>query len=570
MAGDCATDLIWGAGGTDSGTRTDANQYLDDNATCHFDQDVPWLSETPVTGILASMANQNILVTFDAGVPEITQPGQYYAQLEIRTDTPYQVSNVPVTMTVPPPATWGRLAGTITSLGHCDTNPTPLGNAAVLITGASGVAQALTSDTSGTYSLWVEQGDYTVTVSAADHVTRTISVAITAQETTIHNFDLRSIEPCISVAPLSMTATLIPGASKVRTLVLTNSGAAATAFRLLERDGDATLALPGKVNQHQLRADGQVHVIGENKAATPEIATGTLSPLAGGGPDEFGYIFRDSEEPDGPIYEWIEIAPPAGGNGTAVGLSGVDDGYFWPLTIPFPFDFYGTEYTELAVASNGTVCFGDYYLGYDNRPIPGASGYGVYAFIAHFWDDLVVAPGDVYYLAQDDKFIIEYYEVGGFGGSGSHGTWQVILFENDSILFQYQDVSIGSGRDYGASATVGIQGDTATGLQYSYNTPALSDSLAVCFAYPGQPADCLSSDGVPWLSTEPGSGTVGADDTQAVTVTLAALPTMHTGVYTATLEIRTDDAVNSPLYIPMTLTVPNFWQQYMPIVFRNS
>lgn len=569
MAGDCATDLIWGAGGTDSGVRTDTNQYLDDNMPCHFDQDAPWLSETPINGTLASMAGQNILVTFDASVPEIAQPGQYHAQVEIKTDTPYQASNVPVTMTVPPPATWGRLAGTITSLGHCDTNPAPLENATVLIAGATGAAQALTSDTNGTYSLWVEHGDYTVTVLAADHVTRTASVAITAQETTVHDFDLRSIEPCVSVAPLSMAATLIPGASQTQILTLTNSGAGTAAFRFLEQDGSATLALSRRVNQHQLRADGQVHVIGENKAATPEMATGTLSPLAGGGPDGFGYIFRDSEEPDGPTYEWIEIAPPAGGNGTAVGLSGVDEGYFWPLTVPFPFDFYGTEYTELAVASNGAVYFEDYYLSYYNEPIPGASSYGVDAFIAHFWDDLVVAPGDVYYLAQDDKFIIEYYKVRGYGGSGGHGTWQVILFENGSILFQYQDVSIGSGRDYGAEATVGIQGDVVTGLQYSYNTPALSDGLAICFAYPGQPTDCILNS-VPWISTEPRYGTVGAESTQTIAVTLAAQPTMNTSVYTATLDIQTDDAINSHLHIPMTLTVPVFWQQYMPIVFRNS
>ena len=45
---------------------------------------------------------------------------------------------------------------------------------------------------------------------------------------------------------------------------------------------------------------------------------------------------------------------------------------------------------------------------------------------------------------------------------------------------------------------------------------------------------------------------------------------MNTGVYTATLEIRTDDAVNPHFYIPMTLTVPDFWQQYMPVVLRNS
>ena len=545
MAGDCATDLIWGAGGTNSGTQTDANQYLDDNATCHFDQDVPWLSETPVTDILASMASQDILVTFDAGVPEITQPGQYYAQLEIRTDTPYQVSNVPVTMTVPPPATWGRLAGTITSLGHCDTNSTPLGNAAVLITGASGVVQALTSDTSGTYSLWVEQGDYTVTVSAAGHVTRTISVAITAQETIIHNFNLRSIEPCISVAPLSMTATLIPGASQTQILTLTNAGAAASLFRFHEAGGGLALMKP--------RVDAPISV------------------LTNGGPDTFGYTYKDSTESGGPIYDWVDISA----SGTPVYLS--DDDGDGPFSIGFVFNFYGNDYTRVYVSSNGYLSFNNLDLTDYGNDCPLPDVYNPDDGIYLMWDDL--NPGyygdTVYYQAFTDCpygdgqacLVVQYEDFHHYGIREVAGTFEAILFENGSTLIQFEDAGV----EEGSSSTSGIENEDGTiGLTYACNTGAsLSDNLAVCFAYPGQPADCLSS-GVPWLSTEPGSGTVGADDSRAVTVTLAALPTMNTGVYTATLEIRTDDAVNSPLYIPMTLTVPNFWQQYMPIVFRNS
>jgi PKD repeat protein len=62
--------------------------------------DVPWLSESPITGTLPAGANQPVQVTFDAGVPDITQPGSYFAQLKIKNDTPYIVENIPVTMTV--------------------------------------------------------------------------------------------------------------------------------------------------------------------------------------------------------------------------------------------------------------------------------------------------------------------------------------------------------------------------------------------------------------------------------------------------------------------------------------
>jgi hypothetical protein len=136
-------------------------------------------------------------------------------------------------------------------------------------------------------------------------------------------------------------------------------------------------------------------------------------------------------------------------------------------------------------------------------------------------------------------------------------------------MFQYQDASIGGGRDYGAEATVGIQGDKATGLEYSYNTPALSDGLAICFAYPGEPTNCLPFADIPWLSEEPYAGTIGTDSTRAVTVTLNALPSMDTGVFTATLEIRTEDAVKPQLNVPVTLMVPESWRLYLPVTLRG-
>jgi uncharacterized membrane protein len=61
---------------------------------------VPWLSESPITGTITAAGVQNVVVTFDAGVPEVAQPGVYNAQLMIVNDTPYVVANIPITMTV--------------------------------------------------------------------------------------------------------------------------------------------------------------------------------------------------------------------------------------------------------------------------------------------------------------------------------------------------------------------------------------------------------------------------------------------------------------------------------------
>ncbi|MFQ6102181.1 MAG: hypothetical protein ACE5OS_13240, partial [Anaerolineae bacterium] len=84
---------------------------------------VPWLSEDPVMDTIAPQEEQVIEVTFDASVPEVTQPGQYLAQLRIIDDTPYSGATIPVTMTVSTGTT------TPTSTATATPTPTPTGTA---------------------------------------------------------------------------------------------------------------------------------------------------------------------------------------------------------------------------------------------------------------------------------------------------------------------------------------------------------------------------------------------------------------------------------------------------------
>lgn len=521
--------------------------------------DATWLSESPTNGTLAASAERKITVTFDASVPEISQPGAYHAQIDIDTDTPYKLPSLPVTMTVSPPATWGKLQGTVSGLGYCDAAPVPIEGATVLITDTSDSTWELTTDFRGMYSLWFEQGSFSVSASAHDHLPYATVTTVTAQSTTTKDFDLRVNQPCISIKPPSMNATLIPGALAHRRLSITNSGAGSTTFRVIEQERVTVTPPRDWPNPDRIVADGQFQENRVYEATSPETRTALPSVLSAGGPDGFGYTFRDSNETDGPKYNWIEIAPPAGGSGTALGLTRKDDAYFWPLSLPFSFNFYGKDYAQLAVATNGVIYFEDKHLGLVNRPIPKPNAYGVETFIAHFWDDLVVFPGDVYFLAQNEMFIIEYYQTRAIDTNTDHGTWQVILYADGNILFQYRDASVGGLSNFGASATVGIQGDASTGLQYAYNTPALSDGLAICFAYPDQSTDCIPT-AIPWILEEASGGTLNADSTRQINVKLTASPDMTSGVHTAALEIRTQDTRNPRLYIPITLMVPEFWR----------
>ncbi len=212
-----------------------------------------------------------------------------------------------------------------------------------------------------------------------------------------------------------------------------------------------------------------------------------LDMPSSGGPDPMGYTFKDSRAPGGPVYNWIEISPLEGGTGTAISyLDNEDDEIYFPLNIPFPFSFYGIKYKGIGVSSNGMIAFNPYAYEYINKNLPtSASNANTGAFIAAFWDDLELFAGEhVYYLLQSDKVIIEYYNVEHYDGSDPVA-FEVILYNNGNILFQYKNMNFDSESwDFGESATVGIQGSPDVALQYSYDAPAITNNLAVEFYAP--------------------------------------------------------------------------------------
>ena len=196
-----------------------------------------------------------------------------------------------------------------------------------------------------------------------------------------------------------------------------------------------------------------------------------------GGPDAFGYIWKDSDEPGGPVYNWVEIS----GVGTAVAswTNGIDDGYT-TIALPFAFPFYGTSYNNLKICTNGWISFdiASASAVYNNTPIPVASGNN--NSIYPFWDDLYLESGNVYYYndVANNRFIIQFNNVPHYSG-GSEGpgpyTFEVILKKDGGILFQYKSVL-----DPLTSNTVGIENSAGTdGLQMVYNNTFVKDNFAV-------------------------------------------------------------------------------------------
>ncbi|RLL51104.1 hypothetical protein D8Y20_10265, partial [Mariprofundus sp. EBB-1] len=193
-----------------------------------------------------------------------------------------------------------------------------------------------------------------------------------------------------------------------------------------------------------------------------------------GGPDAGGYSFIDSHEVGGPSYNYVDISLV----GSVISL--YDDSSRM-VPIGFTFNYYGVNYTSVNVGSNGFLTFntGNYGRYSElNLPTPWMPS----TVVAPFWDDLYPRYGQVHYQTQgtapNRTFIVQYRPPFYFF-SGTNN-FEVILHEgSNDILFQY--AYAGTVRNQGSSASIGIQRDSSTGLQYSFRQQRVSAGLAVLF-----------------------------------------------------------------------------------------
>jgi hypothetical protein len=187
-----------------------------------------------------------------------------------------------------------------------------------------------------------------------------------------------------------------------------------------------------------------------------------------GGPDGYGYSWVDSdtiEHPNVPIYSWINS-----NGGTALGLG--DDATV-NVALPFPFRYYENVYNDIWICSNGFVNFGSSgYSSLGNGSIPNTTtpNNAIYAY----WDDLdPTEGGEIYYktISGPNRFVIIWDDIYHNAATGQGISFEIVLYENGSILMQYADVNFGSASySYGRSATVGMENANGTiGLEYLYD-----------------------------------------------------------------------------------------------------
>ena len=183
-------------------------------------------------------------------------------------------------------------------------------------------------------------------------------------------------------------------------------------------------------------------------------------------------------------FSWVDIS--ASGDASYL----LDDDYAGPLALGFDFPMAGQTHAQVYASSNGLLTFLAGETEFENEcPLP--STYVTDPAIAVMWDDLdpETTSDPLYYQAfgscpvgSGSCFVVTWQGYHLYSSGSLAGTFQAILFDNGSVLLQFQD----GGADEGLESTTGLQWSGDGGQTYRCDTAnSLTDGLAVCIVYPG-------------------------------------------------------------------------------------
>lgn len=176
------------------------------------------------------------------------------------------------------------------------------------------------------------------------------------------------------------------------------------------------------------------------------------------------YLWIDSEESNYVSFDWIELI----GDPETVYIGGGDDAAYVYLFNEFSFEYYENLYNKVEISTNGTLSFNNRFSSFDYRLLPNSSIQT--DLIAPYWRDLIM---DGIYVKEFDDYVVIQYDGYYFSNRSLSVEFEVILYGNGNIKYQYKEVQEGN-------YSVGMQNVGGTkGVAMAYNNSYLQDSLAI-------------------------------------------------------------------------------------------
>ncbi len=260
----------------------------------------------------------------------------------------------------------------------------------------------------------------------------------------------------------------------------------------------------------------------------------SLQAQTTGGPDQYGYIWRNDQDPNGPVYNWIEID----GLADKVEVTSLqDDNTSAAITLPVPFHYYWYDVTKFYIGSNGYITFASNTQiasaqltnGFPQIPFNGDPNNTNNDYIAAQGSDLIFgsAGGNqgrcYYYISPTHDSVVVTWDSVPFWDQNLNyvgaNTFQLILnYADSSILVNYKMQNGASAATTGF-CTTGIENNSGSlGLQYLFDvyptagssvkyyypsstTFAVNDASTVYNDNPDNGAVFLSKNGTPYTLT---------------------------------------------------------------------
>ncbi len=291
--------------------------------------------------------------------------------------------------------------------------------------------------------------------------------------------------------------------------------------------------------------------ITDPQATTPVILADNslkVQPKPIGGPDDFGYTYKDSYAPGGPAFNWV----PTSTNSFTVnfGTLPADDIASGPITIGFPLNFYTGVYTQFFVSTNGLVGFGSTSPNNINYPIP-TPGDGAANFASCFWSDLYInnAAQGIWierFGSAPNRFTVITFRTTYFADINAiPGLFQMILSEtSNTIKCQYKETPGPIFASAGGS-TIGLENaDETSGIQY-YFGPAYATSVGPL--EPGLAILFTPGPAVPSFAGSNKSVSAGTHPNEVITYTIRAY---NNGTAPSTITSLNDPTPGGAVYVP--------------------
>ena len=158
------------------------------------------------------------------------------------------------------------------------------------------------------------------------------------------------------------------------------------------------------------------------------------------------------------------------------------------VNLGFDFSFFGNMHDSMWVGANGQITFGPTPCAEPSGgtiPYENIFGYDP-PIISPFWDDLypgAVSPVGVYAQSGSGIFTVEWNAPPWASSGLGEYVFTLVLDGNTGLIhFCYDNMSVGDSADNGATASVGIQGNSNEYLVFSNDDPIITDDLHVWFS----------------------------------------------------------------------------------------